>query len=155
MKNKYINQSGRRTGLRMRYDKDVDPEVKQAFRGLVNWIRARFCFPVRVTVYVKATKRVIARDGDRCVSVFFRPYNYLEDPYTRIATGDYDDLAQKYGNQKAMIQILMPLFIDLTHYYQWINSEKLTLKGEQRKATIYANSLMEEYLDDLGWFDSL
>ena len=34
MKNPDIYHSGRRTGLRMRYDKEIDPEVKLLFR---NW----------------------------------------------------------------------------------------------------------------------
>ena len=53
MKNPDIYHSGTRTGLRMRYDKYLDPEVKTTFQELAGWIRARFYFPVRVTVYIK------------------------------------------------------------------------------------------------------
>ena len=145
MNNKAICCSERRTGLYMRYDKEVDSEVKIAFKDLARWIRARFYFPVRVTVYVKASKRVLARDGDLCVSVFFRPDSYEEEPYSRIATGDYKELADKWDDQKAKIALLTPLFIDLTYYFQWLNAEKLTLIGEKRQASCYANALMEEY----------
>ena len=149
MNNEAICCSERRTGLYMRYDKDVDPEVKTAYKELVKWIRARFCFPVRVTVYVKTSKRVVSKDGDFCVSVFFRPDSYQEEPYSRIATGDYKELVKKWGIQKAKIAILMPLINDLTHYFQWLNGEKLTLIGEKRQATVYTNALMEEYMDDM------
>ena len=155
MKNPDIYHSGRRTGLRMRYDKEVDPEVKAAFQELVDWIRARFYFPVRVTVYIKASEHVTASDGDLCVSVSFLPYSYLDEPHSKIATGDYDELVSKRGILQAKIAILLPLFFELTHYYQWVNDEKLTSIGEKRQASRYAQDLMEEYLDDLGLIDQL
>ena len=103
----------------------------------------------RITVYVKTSKRVVSKDGDFCVSVFFRPDSYQEEPYSRIATGDYKELVKKWGIQKAKIAILMPLINDLTHYFQWLNGEKLTLIGEKRQATVYTNALIEEYMDDM------
>lgn len=113
MKNPDIYHSGRRTGLRMRYDKEIDPEVKAAFQELVDWIRARFYFPVRVTVYIKASEQVTASDGDLCVSVSSLPYSYLDEPHSKIATGDYDELVSKRGILQAKIAILLPLFIEL------------------------------------------
>ena len=124
-------------------------------RELADWIRARFYFPIRVTVYVKASERVTANDGDQCVSISFLPYSYLDEPYLKIAAGDYDDLVSKRGILQAKIVILLELFIQLTHYYQWINDEKLTSIGEKRQASYYAQDLMDEYLDALGLIDQL
>ena len=155
MKNSIICSSDRRTGLRLRFDKNVNPEVKDSFIKLGNWIRERFFFPIRIPVYVKCSEQRRARDGELCVGVFFRPDNYSTEPFIRIATGDFERLISERGVLQAKIAILLPLFHELTHYYQWINSVTLTTIGEERQATSYSHSLMEEYLDDLGLLDKV
>ncbi len=148
-KNPVICNAERRTGLRLKFDKETHPEVKASFKKISKWIRERFCFPIRVPVYVKAAKTVIARDGEHCVGVFFEPDDYKWEPYIRIATGDYEELLKKSGELQAKIAILLPMLHELTHYYQWLNSEQLTSLGKERQATRYAEDIMEEYLDDL------
>ena len=154
-KNDKLLQGRQRTGLRLRIDATVDPEIKTTFKELAKWLRERFYFPIRVPVYIKASDRIIARDGDLCVSVFFEPDEYTVEPYIRIATGDYRELVKTRGTLQARIAILLPIFHELTHYYQWINAVKLTEIGKERQAARYANDLMEEYLDDLGLLESL
>ncbi|MBO4872930.1 MAG: hypothetical protein J5496_05910 [Lachnospiraceae bacterium] len=154
MENRYICSSDRRTGLRLRCEKKINPEVKDSFVKLVKWIRDRFFFPIRIPVYVKCSERIRARDGDLCVGIFFRPDNFITEPYISIATGDFEKLVSERGISQAKIAILLPLLHELTHYFQWINSVALTPVGEERQATRYAQSLMEEYLDDLGLPDS-
>ena len=155
VKNPKINISGRRTGLRMRYENNVSPEIKNLFKEMASWIRQRFFFPVRVPVYIKSKRRIKSKDGDLCVSTSLWPYDYAEEPYIRIATGDYEELVKERGKLQANIAILLPLLHELTHYFQWINSEKLTLIGEERQASRYANDLMEEYLEDKGLLEQI
>ena len=150
MNNQNICIPGRRTGLRLRIDKNVHPEVKAAYKQLANWIRERFLFPIRVPAYIKCSERIKARDGEYCVALFFRPDDYSVEPYIRIATGDYKKLEKTKGALQAKIAILLPLFHELTHYFQWINSVEKTKLGEEQQAIRYAHNLMEEYLDDLA-----
>ena len=145
----------RRTGLRLKIDKSVDPEVKEAFLMLAKWIRERFFFFFRLPAYIKSSKMLKAKDGDLCVGIFFEPDSYADEPYIRVSTGDYMELVNKKGTLQARIAILLPFLHELTHYYQWINSENLTQIGKERQATRYSQDIMDEYLDDLGLLDKL
>jgi len=60
-----------RKGLRLRFDKDVNPEVKRAIQEFCKWLRSEYFFPVRVPVYIKAQERIKAMDGDRVFGTFF------------------------------------------------------------------------------------
>ena len=135
----------RRTGLRFRYDKSVDPEVKRACTQFAIWLRSEYYFPLRILIYVKGTKTIRTQDGDHVVGSFFEPFSYSDEPYIRIATGDYAELANKLGKDNALATILAALAHELTHYYQWINNLQLTSIGRERQATRYANYIVDEY----------
>ena len=65
----------RRTGLRLRFDPGVDPEVRTAVKTFCAWLRTEYYFPLRVPVYVKSTRRVRTMDGDLVCGSFFEPLN--------------------------------------------------------------------------------
>lgn len=135
----------RRTGLRFRYDKSVDPEVKRACTQFAQWLRSEYYFPLRVPVYVKGGKTVRTKDGENVVGSFFEPFSYSTEPYIRIATGDYDVLKNAMGKDNALATILATLAHELTHYYQWINNIQLTPIGRERQAARYSNYIVDEY----------
>ena len=137
--------NSKRTGLRFRYDRDVHPEVKRACSQFAIWLRTQYYFPLRIIVYVKGTKLIRTKDGDRVVGSFFEPFSYADEPYIRIATGDYNELMSDLGNDNALASILFTLAHELTHYYQWINNIQLTPIGRERQATRYANYIIDEY----------
>lgn len=135
----------RRSGIRFRYEKTVHPEVKRACSQFAVWLRTQYCFPLRVLVYVKGAKTIRSKDGDSVVGSFFEPFSYLDEPYIRIATGDYEKLTSKLGEDSALASILLSLAHELTHYYQWINNVQLTPIGRERQAARYANYIIDEY----------
>lgn len=139
------DNSQRRTGIRFRYDKSVDPEVKKACTKFAQWLRSEYYFPLRVPVYVKGTKTVRTKDGENAVGVFFEPFSYSVEPYIRIATGDYDELKHKVGRDNALARILASLSHEITHYYQWINGIELTSIGIERQASRYSDYIVDEY----------
>jgi len=108
-------------------------------------LRAEYYFPVRIIVYVKEAERIRAKDGDHVVGTFFEPYSYYDEPYIRIATGDYEELLSKNGKDNALASILISLAHELTHYYQWINNLQLTSMGRERQASRYARYIIDEY----------
>lgn len=67
------------------------------------------------------------------------------EPYIRIATGDYYEMAEKWDNRTAIMEILRTLAHELTHYFQWVNHLQLTIIGEERQAKRYANLIINEY----------
>lgn len=142
----YLPEDGkRRTGLRFRYEPSVDPEVKQACKEFANWLRSEYDFPLRVPVYVKGQKILRTMDGEGAVGTFFEPFAYSDEPYIRIATGDYEALKAKRGKDNALASILDSIAHELTHYYQWINQIPLTPIGAERQAARYACFILDEY----------
>ena len=84
-------------------------------------------------------------DKDVAYGTFFEPDNKFVEPYIKIATGDYISLYHKYGKDSAIATILHTIAHELTHYYQWINSSKLTDLGEERQANKIATIILDMY----------
>lgn len=141
----YYSEHPHRSGLRVRYEKSVDPEVKRAIRECVCWLRSEYVFPKRVQLYVKSARRIRAKNREMVCGTFFRPADRNEEPYIRIATGDYAELLEKRGKDNALAAILYTLIHELTHYFQWLNDLDLTLIDEERQATNYSESIMDDY----------
>ena len=136
-----------RSGIRVDYEKNVSDEVKCICKEFFYWIRSNYCFPKRVRIYVKGSRCVKARDGDSVYDIFFWTYNRDDEPYIKIATGDYFELVQKYGPEEAEVMILISIARNLTHYFQWLNDIKLTPIGEERQATQYARCIVHRYVE--------
>ena len=143
----YYKCRSHKTGLRVRYEKNVDFEVKRALNDLVCWLRTKYEFPVRVRIYVKSSARLKAKNGEMVCGTFFRPADRNVEPYIRVSTGDYFDLLKKRGKDDALASIIWTTLHELTHYFQWLNDFKLTLIGEERQATIYATKILSEYAE--------
>lgn len=140
-----INEKGHRIGLRLKFDKNVNPKVRIFCKEFAKWVRKEYFFPVRLPIYIKESYRIKARDGETVVGTFFRPFDYYTEPYARIATGDYQELVEKGGEEYAMWAILGSIAHELTHYYQYVNNIILTKIGEERQATMYTTYILNEY----------
>ena len=81
-----------RCGVRLRFDQGVDPEVRRACKQFVNWLRKWYEFPVRVPIYFKNQKVVYSRSGKSFSAIFSGLYALNEEPYIRIAVGNYPNL---------------------------------------------------------------
>ena len=85
-KNIDFNDENRKTGLRLRFDKDIDPEVRRACKEFAAFLRREYFFPLRVVVYVKNKTKIIAMDGDRVYGTFtWWEDDYEIPPYIRVA----------------------------------------------------------------------
>lgn len=145
-KDKYnVSNSSIRTGLRLRFDKNVDDEVKRSCKEFCAWIRKKYFFPIRVPVYVKSSPKIKSIDGELVFGTFFEPECIYKEPYIRIAAGDYFDLIQKGGKDNALAAILATIAHELTHYFQWINDIKLTDIGRERQANAYTRYILNKY----------
>lgn len=147
-KNINLMREGHRTGLRLRFDQGIDPEVRRACKEYAAFLRKEFFFPLRVVVYIKNKYKIIAMDGDKVYGTFWRmDDDYTVEPYCRIAAGDYEDLCVKWGKDEALTAILLTIGHELTHYFQWINSLQLTAIGMERQATKYARYVLDDYAE--------
>ena len=142
---KYYDLKSHRIGLRIRFDKEVDPEVKRACKEFVRWLREEYFFPMRIPIYIKSQKKIKAMDGEEVSATFFRPDDKNVEPYIRVAAGGYRDLLMKRHKDDVLTSILSSIAHELTHYFQWINNLPLTRIGEERQATSYSGFIMGEY----------
>lgn len=134
-----------RTGLRLVFDAGVDPVLRQACKDFAAWLRKEFFFPVRIPIYLKNKKKLKCLDGDYAFGTFFEPYHYTDEPYIRVAVGDFSELCSQWGENDAIFAVFKTITHELTHYFQWINGLKLTPIGKERQATMYAQSIINDY----------
>jgi hypothetical protein len=119
-----------RTGFRIRSEQGVHPEVRRACIEFAKWLRKEFEFPKRVVVYLKKDYQIKNRFTKELVSAtFFAPFDKSEEPYIRIATGDYMELLVENGQDGALAAILGSIAHELGHYYQWIDDLELDEEG--------------------------
>lgn len=112
-----MQKQGHRTSLRIRFDKDIDSEVRRSCKEFVSFLRKEYFFPLRVVIYVKNVKKLIAMDGDKVYGTFWSMNDdYSVEPHIRVAAGDY-------------------------------NALKLTPIGQERQATKYARYILDEYAE--------
>ena len=84
-----------RKGIRLRFDTEVDIEVKQSCKEFIYWLKEQYEFPVRVPIYFKNSKEILTLDGRTASAVFFGPYDGEEEPYIKIAVGDYKEMLRE------------------------------------------------------------
>ena len=145
---------GPRTGLRLRFQPGVDPEVRAACIRFAVWLRRTYVFPVRVPVYVKAAATVTCQDGEEASAVFFGPDDPAQEPYIRLSAGDYPALRQRWGRDKSLGAILHSLAHELSHYFQWLNHHDVWLSDDpetncrlERQAVYYADAILDDYAE--------
>lgn len=135
-----------RSGLRLRFDTGVDEDVKNALKDFAKYLRKEYIFPIRVPIYVRYTMKIMARDGDLVNGTFLGPYDKLEEPYIRIAVGDYCQEKLKRGKGEAVISYFYVIAHELTHYFQWLNQIEITEIGKERQATRWADIIVKNYI---------
>lgn len=145
----YYSEKKHRGGIKIDYDRDVNEDVKSAVKQILAWLRVNYDFPVRVRIYVKNATKIKARDGEMVLDTFFWPYSRDDEPYIRMATGDYSELLLARGRDDALTAILISLLRNLTHYFYWLNDVKLTPIAQERQATRYARIIFYEYADTI------
>jgi hypothetical protein len=141
------SNSNCRAGLRLKFDKNVDSEVKRASKEYCNWLRKMYCFPIRVPIYIKLKERIKSMNGEYVTGTFLGPYDKFVEPYIRIAAGDYQELLLKRGKDNALAGILSSITHELTHYFQWVNGFEQTYRSEEWQATYYSGCLVRIYAD--------
>lgn len=144
--NVYIKNKCRK-GVRLRFDKDVDEEVRRACKEYVGWLRSQYDFPIRVPIYFKASKYVTTSTGESCSALFFGPYDKSLEPYIKVSVGDYQDLLEEVGKDNALAAILCSITHELSHYYQWIKECDFSMEKSERQAKYYASEIVGDYAE--------
>lgn len=136
-----------RKGIRLYFDRDVDKEVKRASKDFVDWLAEQYEFPIRIPIYFKTCKHIISRNGEEASAAFLGPFDKREEPYIRIAVGDYQELKGKRGQDNALASILHSIAHELTHYYQWVKNSDCDIAKMERQAQYYAREILYDYAE--------
>jgi len=121
-------------GLRIR-GHDAPRDVRDAIVRFAQWLRLSHAFPVRCPVYLSSRPELTTMHGDTASACFFAPWEPDEEPYVRIATGDYRDLRKTRSRDDALVAYLHSLAHELVHYWQWIETGLITERGVVVRAT--------------------
>ena len=105
------------------------------------WLRQNFEFPVRVPVYLSGKAQITTTHGERVSASFFAPWDRNEEPYIRIATGDYPALKRECGRDDALAAFITSLSHEIVHYVQWLESGDTSEKG----VAVKARSMLRRY----------
>ncbi len=79
--------------------------------------------------------------GDRVSASFFAPYDRREEPFIRIATGDYTQLRKELGRDNALASLLHSFAHELVHYQQWVATGELSERG----VVLRARNIVDRY----------
>jgi hypothetical protein len=88
-----------------------------------------------VPVYLFPSEQIITMHGERVSASFFAPNDRNEEPFIRIATGDYGQLRKERGRDNALAAFLHSFAHELVHYQQWVATGVVSERGVVRRAT--------------------
>ncbi|EST10411.1 hypothetical protein [Sporolactobacillus laevolacticus] len=136
----------KRTGLRLRCEKGVNEEVRNVVIYFCQWLRNEYDFPIRVVIYLKKAYRIKTIETHELVTgSFFGPFNKNEEPYIRVATGDFDELVQERGKIDAFFAILETIAHEIVHYCQWHHDEEFN----EEEAEFQSKTIVDRYAETL------
>lgn len=129
-----------RSGLRIRGFRG-HPEVRTAFVRYARWLRKNYEFPVRLPVYLSGREMITTMHGDRAAASFFAPWDRNEEPYIRIATGDYPEVELERGRDDALAEFIHSLSHEIVHYMQWLKTGEISERG----VSVRADTMLRRY----------
>jgi hypothetical protein len=89
---------------------------------------------VRVPVYLSPKRRISTLHGEIVTASFFAPFDRRDEPYIRIATGDYPELQTSRGRDNALSSFISSLAHEIIHYRQWVETGRCFERGVVRRA---------------------
>jgi len=122
-----------RTGIRIKGARGHS-EVRAAYIRFARWLRQEYEFPIRVPVYLYPSEQIVTMHGDRVSASFFAPDDRFEEPFIRVATGDFPQLKKERGRDNALAAFLHSFAHELVHYQQWLAARAVSERGVVRKA---------------------
>jgi hypothetical protein len=81
-------------------------------------------------------------DGETCVSSFFAPDDRAEEPYIRIATGEYPRVKRSRGRDDALAEYIHALSLQIAHYHHWVNTGRIAQRSRVLKI---ADRILDDY----------
>jgi hypothetical protein len=140
-----MHRRQKRKGIRIRGHRG-DPQVRAAMVRYARWLRRQFEFPIYVPVYLLPGEFVRTMHGEECSASIFLPGSRKQEPYIRVATGDYLKLKRRRGRDNALAAFLVSLSHEVLHYRQWVETGKAT----ERRVVTNASRLVTRYAREVA-----
>jgi hypothetical protein len=86
-------------------------------------------------------REIVTMHRERVSASFFAPWKRHEEPYIRIATGDYPTLKRKRGRDAALAAFITSLSHEVLHYRQWLDTGEVSERG----VAASARSMLRRY----------
>lgn len=147
----YYCKDSIRTGIRIRFDKGVEDVLRSYMLHFVKWLRTRYEFPIRITIYIKNTYYIKARDKELVSATFLGPFDKFIEPYIKVAAGDFDNIIYEKGVFNALCAEICSIAHELTHYFQWVNDMEQSESMKEKQADKYSEEIVYDYLDECGY----
>jgi hypothetical protein len=91
-------------------------------------------FPILVPVYLLPGKTLRTMHGEQVTASFFAPWTRKDEPYIRIATGDFVELKHELGRDGALAAFICSMSHEIVHYRQWVKTGEIWERGVAREA---------------------
>jgi hypothetical protein len=140
-----MHRRKRRQGIRIRGHRG-DPQVRAALVRYARWLRRQFEFPIYVPVYLLPGEVVRTMHGEERSASIFLPWSCKQEPYIRVATGDYSKLKRMRGRDNAIAAFLVSLSHEVLHYRQWVE----TGNSSERGVVTNASRLVKRYAREVA-----
>jgi hypothetical protein len=69
------------------------------------------------------------------------------EPYIRVATGDFRDIARSSGMNNALASIIVSVAHEVVHYRQWVETGNVWEQGTGRQA----EAILKKYAKETGF----
>jgi hypothetical protein len=79
--------------------------------------------------------------GEYVSASFFAPWKRDEEPFIRVATGDYPTVKAARGRDNALAAFLQSFAHEVVHYQQWVSTGMTTERG----VVVRAKRMLEMY----------
>ncbi|MEM8884371.1 MAG: hypothetical protein AAGD14_09895 [Planctomycetota bacterium] len=113
--------------------------VRRAVIRYAVWLRTQFAFPIRVPIYLLPGPVLVTMHGVEGSASFFAPWDRREEPFIRVATGDYPQLRRERGRDNALAAFLSSVSHEVVHYRQWVETGRTWERGVERRAITLVN----------------
>ncbi|PJI07265.1 MULTISPECIES: tetratricopeptide repeat protein [Clostridium] len=136
-----------RGGLRIRYESHMDLQLKDIIIEFARWLRKKYIFPIRLTIYIRYEYKSKANNSDKFLASFLEPDSEKYNPHIRVEVKNHrDDVDDTNEFRK---YILISIAHEIIHYMQWIKKVDFCEKEAEYKSEKLVQLFIKERFYDL------
>lgn len=133
-------------GFSLHFDREIDDNLRALYLHFSRWLRGKYVFPVRGSVYVLNQEKVRLRNG-RLSYGSFRWYPKRR-PRILVPSKPESELLEECPLAEIYVMILSSFVHELTHYFQWVSALEQTNAVSERQANYYRFRIIEQYFTE-------